>query len=145
MTSALNIPVKLETKTNAPPSLQVVALLKELQAMLNNLINKGEASSIDVRSLPMSPNDFKFLRDFLGEGEVKAEVNVLGVTRIRETGVSGIWWVTHYNTYDEVIAELIEVTTLPVLLATQKLAVEEGLKLLEQRMVEKAVIKSNGG
>lgn len=145
MAQAINIPVTVQDKDDQSPSLQVIALFRELQSMLEKLINTGTASSVDVRSLPLTSSDFRFLKTLLGEGEVKAEVNVLGVTRVHETGIAGIWWVTHYNTQEEVIAEFIEVTTIPVLLTTQTLALEEGLNELEQRLRDKAVIKSNGG
>lgn len=145
MAQAINIPVTIFEKDDTKPSLQVIALLKELQTMLSVLIRSGEASSIDVRSLPLMAHELQYLKKLLGEGEVKATVNALGQTRIHETEIAGIWWVTHFNIDDEAIAEFIEVTTFPEILKTQRFALEEGQTELEQRLLNKAVIKSNGG
>ena len=96
------------------PSPQVLALLRELQGMHTALAEQNEENSIDIRSLPLSPADHETLLQFLGNGEVSATVNALGVSEIKETRFSGIWWLRHYNSHDEIVAELIEVTPLPV-------------------------------
>ena len=101
------------------PSPQIMALLQELQGMLSALIERGEESRIDIRSLPLFPGDHDLLMQFLGEGEVKAHIDTLGVSEIKETRFSGIWWLLHYNTHDEIVAEIIEVTLLPDILKTQ--------------------------
>lgn len=101
------------------PSDQLLALLQELQNMLVALAEHGEENRIDLRSLPMSPADHDFLREFLGKGEVSAQVNALGLSEIKETRFSGIWWSLHYNNHEEIVAELIEVTPLPDILKTQ--------------------------
>ena len=101
------------------PSPQVLALLGELQDMLSALAERGEENRIDIRSLPMGPQDYEFLKQFLGNGEVSATVNALGLSEIKETRFSGIWWSVHYNSHDEIMAELIEVTKLPDIIKTQ--------------------------
>ncbi|MBI1422506.1 MAG: hypothetical protein GC149_03495 [Gammaproteobacteria bacterium] len=98
---------------------QIMALLQELQDMLSALIERGEESRIDIRSLPLPPGDHDLLMQFLGEGEVKARIDALGMSEIKETRFSGIWWLLHYNTHDEIMAEIIEVTQLPDILKTQ--------------------------
>lgn len=103
------------------PSPQVLALLQEIQDMLTVLDERGEVNSIDIRSLPLTPMDREFLIQFLGSGEVKASVNALGLSEINETRFSGVWWSTHYNNHEEIMAELIEVTLLPDILKTQTL------------------------
>jgi hydrogenase-1 operon protein HyaF len=101
------------------PSGQVLALLQEIQDMLTALAERGEENRIDIRSLPLSPADYDFLKQFLGNGEVSAEVNALGLSEIKETRFSGVWWLLHYNSHAEIMAELIEVTLLPDILKTQ--------------------------
>lgn len=44
-------------------------------------------------------------------------MNALGVSRIRETQVAGVWWVEHFDRSDELIAESIEVARVPEILA----------------------------
>jgi len=101
------------------PSPQVLALLRELQDMITKLAERGESNSIDIRSLPLSPSDYEVLMQILGNGEVNATVNTLGLSKIKETRFSGVWWLQHLNSHDEIVAELIEVTSLPDILKSQ--------------------------
>lgn len=101
------------------PSPQVLALLLELQDMLAALAERGEHNGVDIRSLPLAPADYDFLCGFFGDGEVSARVNTLGVSEIKETRFPGVWWLKHFNTEGEIVAELIEVTPLPDILKTQ--------------------------
>ena len=48
---------------------------------------------------------------------MQATVDAEGVSIIRETGISGVWWVEHRNRLGELIAELLEVTRVPEILA----------------------------
>ena len=93
-------------------------LLHEVEVLLSDLLSTGKAASIDLRSLPMLPDDYEKLREALGDGEVSATVDAMGPTRVRETAFHGVWWVTHYNSEDAVIAEFIEVTYVPEILRT---------------------------
>jgi hypothetical protein len=45
-------------------------------------------------------------------------VNADGLTQIRETGISGVWWVEHFDRHKAMIAEMIEVALVPQLLAS---------------------------
>lgn len=96
----------------------VSAILAELATLLERLADGQIPAAIDLRSLPMSPQDRTELERVLGDGEVQATVKADGLSSIRETGVSGIWWVTHCNAQGESIAELLEVTRVPELLAS---------------------------
>ena len=109
---------------------QVSALLQELQERLTALAERGEEHRIDIRSLPLSPGDHDFLIQFLGRGEVNADVNALGLSEINETRFSGIWLIMHYNLHAEIIAEMIEVTPLPDILKTQTPDLHDGLDAL---------------
>jgi len=122
------------------PTPQASALLQELLAMLKNLSEHRESSSIDIRSLPLTPADYDFLNVFLGDGEVSAKVNALGLSEIKETRFSGIWWIRHFNSQDELIAELIEVTNLPDILKTQMPDLYQSLDAL-RRYIEKLEIQ----
>jgi hydrogenase-1 operon protein HyaF len=92
------------------------ALLQELATLLCALAERDEAASIDLRALPLSPGDFKQLRDTLGAGVVQARVDALGESCVAETGFPGIWWVTHCNEAGDTVAELIEVCVVPEIL-----------------------------
>jgi len=96
----------------------VAAILTELVTLLERLADKDVPAMIDLRSLPMSPQDRVELQHALGEGEVLASVSAQGVSTVRETGVSGVWWVEHRDGQGEFIAEMIEVARVPQILAS---------------------------
>jgi hydrogenase-1 operon protein HyaF len=121
MTSVSDIPVEVVNTADATqaPSPYLLALLKEIQDMLTQLLEHNSSNSIDIRSLPMMPGDYEQLKQLLGEGEVTATIDSLGPSQIRETAIPGVWWVTHHNAEDEVLTEFIEVTELPGILKAQ--------------------------
>jgi len=112
----------------------VSALLHEIAVMLDRLHDSGEPGAIDLRSMPMVPGDRQRLQVALGEGEVEAVIRSGGVTRIRETGIAGVWWIEHHGADDETVAEMIEVTQVPELLPSQKEDLQTGIQRLRQRL-----------
>lgn len=113
-----------------------LALLHEVVALLRTLLEKDEPADIDLRALPLNHQDYELLRDTLGEGGVSAEVQNQGVTRIQQSGVAGVWWVTHYNEEEDVIGEFLEITFCPEALIVDLEAVKEGSDALQARLVE---------
>lgn len=140
MSELSNITVKVVSSGGAG---NARAVLREVESRLQRLVEKGEENSIDLTSLPLTPEDYDLLEDTLGEGEVAAEVNSLGLTRIHETGIPGVWWVTHYNDEDEVMTEFIEVTHCPDILFTPEDDAKDGLEALRARLFE-ANLKKEG-
>ena len=112
------------------------AILAELQAMVERLLTLGQEDSIDLRGLPMGPGDYDRLREILGQGEVVATIQAMGPTHIYETAYPGIWWVTHRNMDEEVVAELIEVALQPQILKSHGEDIREGLERLQERLKE---------
>lgn len=112
------------------------ALLMELETLLRDLVEQGRESSIDLRSLPLSPGDLAFLEQHLGRGEVTAEVSALGPSTVQETAIHGVWWVRHYNSNDEVMAEFLEVTQCPDIIRAHPADVRDSLEDLRARLVE---------
>jgi hydrogenase-1 operon protein HyaF len=112
------------------------AVLREIEQRLALLLAKGEESSIDLSRLPFGPGDHALLVKTLGEGEVSAEVNSLGATQVRETAIPGVWWVTHLNADDEVMAEFIEVTRCPAIVCTPQDDLQDGVMALRTRLHE---------
>jgi hydrogenase-1 operon protein HyaF len=94
----------------------VTAILAELVGLLERLANGELPAAIDLRSLPMSPQDRVALQSALGDGEVHATLDAQGLSSIRETRVPGVWWVEHRDPHGELIAESIEVTCMPQIL-----------------------------
>ncbi len=113
-------------------------ILHEIETLLSELVTSGKTASIDLRSLPMLPGDYEQLQQWLGEGEVSASIEAFGPTRVRETAVSGVWWVTHYSVDSEVIAEFIEVTDVPDILKTHPADARQALETLRSRLLQSA-------
>ncbi len=103
-------------RTAMPSTGNGTALLHELATLLQALARHGKAASIDLRSVPLSPGDLQELDDFLGAGAVEARIDALGESRVTETRYPGIWRVVHRNETGEIVAELIEVCTVPAIL-----------------------------
>jgi hydrogenase-1 operon protein HyaF len=109
-------------------------ILHEVRSLLKNLVTSGKSASIDLRSLPLLPGDYEKLKQTLGDGEVSATLEALGATHVRETAIHGVWWVTHYNSDETIIAEFIEVTCMPEILRTHPADARVGLDLLHSRL-----------
>lgn len=112
------------------------ALLHEIEGMLDELVQSGRESSIDLRGIPMSPADRKVLEQVLGEGELTARITALGLSQVRETSIHGVWWVTHYNTEDQVIAEFLEVSSCPDILRSHTDDIRDTLENLRTRLAQ---------
>jgi hydrogenase-1 operon protein HyaF len=123
MSRLAGIPIRIEPLVTPEPPVTgaslgggVIAILSELVRLLEALAAGASSASIDLRSLPMSPQDRVQLQHLLGEGEVQATLKAQGVSRIRETQVSGVWWVEHFGPDDALVAESLEVTLVPAIL-----------------------------
>jgi len=112
----------------------VLPILHEIAAMLETFLATGETNCIDLRRSPLSPREFDALREVLGQGEVLAEVNSLGPTRIYETTSPGVWWTTHLNQDEEILGEFIEITACPEMLKAPAEELQTGLNRLRTRL-----------
>ena len=112
----------------------VTAILFELVGLLVRLAEENLSATIDLRSLPMSPQDRVELQRALGEGEVQATVTAGGCSNIRETAIPGVWWVEHLDRDRETIAELIEVTHVPDFLTSATDEIAAGARTLRERI-----------
>lgn len=91
-------------------------------------------SIIDLRSLPLAPGEEERIEEILGIGEVRAELDALGLTIVQETRVSGVWLITHRNADDEVVAKFIEVTRIPAILLAQDEDIRHGVEYLNKEL-----------
>jgi hydrogenase-1 operon protein HyaF len=147
MSRLAGIPIRIE-----PPARVdglgggVTAILHEIVTLLERLATAKEPSAIDLRSLPMSPLDRTELKRALGEGEVQATLNAEGVSTIQETRIPGVWWVEHRDPQGQLVAELIDVTYLPEILARVPNEIAAGaLALREQMATAGSVAAERGG
>lgn len=142
MTPLSDIPVRVETAAPAPAADPgglgggVIAILHEVLALVEGLETGGTTGAIDLFSMPMIPGDRERLQEALGEGEITATFDSAGVSTIRETGVAGVWWIEHRDPEDKIVADLIEVTTVPELLVSRPEEVRRGARQLRQRLAD---------
>jgi hydrogenase-1 operon protein HyaF len=132
MSGLEDIPIALGNALPAQeaPSPTVLAVLQETANMVQTFLETQQSDSIDLRSLPLTPGDYDLLGEMLGEGEVSATIDAAGPTLVRETAYPGIWWITHLNNDDEVVAEFIEVTRCPEILKSQWDDISDSLEQL---------------
>ena len=112
----------------------VLPLLHEIRHALEKLLETGEATVIDLRSIPLAPGEDEAILDTLGAGEVRASMDALGPSEIYETRHAGVWVVTHYNESEEMIGRFIEVTEIPAVLKAQREDVDQALQDLAERL-----------
>ena len=108
-----NIQIDDELTFNVKP------LLNEVKHALDNLIETGHNTMIDLRSIPLAPGEEEKIMSLLGVGEVQAQLDALGLSEIFETKYAGVWVVTHYNDEGHIISRFIEVTRMPEILCSQ--------------------------
>ena len=114
----------------------VKPLLHEIKHALDKLIETGKSTIIDLRSIPLAPGEEEKILNTLGQGEVQAQLNALGLSEITETQYTGVWIVTHYNDEQHIISRFIEVTTMPEILCSQTEDVMEAYSRLTLDLAE---------
>ena len=110
------------------------AVFSEVADRLVNLHQQGTESDIDLRSLPLTNADLEELEALLGNGEVKADLNVIGMTSIRETSFAGVWWVRHFGANNQVATEQISITPLPEILRAHPDDITEAADRIRQEL-----------
>jgi len=106
-------PLELPIEVSEPKTGMAQAVLSELVEQLQELADHGEPHVIDLTSLPMTTTDKHELETLLGKGEVQVTLSTLGESQIIETAYSGVWWIKHFSADNKLLAELIEVSTIP--------------------------------
>lgn len=145
MSNLEDISVRIQAREPEASSEQVLAVLSEIRSRLERLIAEGKAHSIDLRSLPLPPADYEALADGLGTGEIRASMHALGPSTVCETSVPGVWWITHRNSDDEIVAEFIEITHCPEILATPREDLAQGIQRLDALLSQPQEAHHNGG
>jgi len=133
------IGVKVEDGEAAPAEWgNALPILHEVGHGLRQLRETGETTVIDLHALPFGPGDEGRLFDLLGRGEVEAQIQALGPTRIWETGFPGVWLVDHRNTEDERLALHIEISSVPEILRSQGEDIDDAIVRLEACIADPA-------
>jgi len=123
-----NIQIGNELTWNVKP------ILHEIRHGLRKLLETGESSIIDLRSIPLAPGEEETIIDTLGCGEVHAKLNALGPSEIYETRFAGVWLITHFNEESSIISRFIEITVFPDILKSQSDDMTFALDQLEDEL-----------
>ena len=119
MTMSSSTVVQFNIQIGDDLTFNVKPLLNEVKHALDNLIETGRSTVIDLRSIPLAPGEEEKILSVLGLGEVQARLDALGLSEVIETQYAGVWIVTHYNDEDHIISRFIEVTSMPEILCSQ--------------------------
>ena len=112
----------------------VKPILHEIRHALEKLLDRGESSIIDLRSIPLAPGEEETIILTLGKGEVDAKLNALGPSEIYESRFAGVWIVTHFNESDSIVSRFIEITEFPDVLKSQREDVVHALQGLTEEL-----------
>lgn len=108
MSTFAGIPVAVELASG-----NVAPLLHEIGHALERLVGLGEPSILDLRGVPLAPGEEGRILEFLGTGEVHAELEAGGRSTVNESRFPGVWVVTHHDPAGEIVGRLIEITFVP--------------------------------
>jgi hydrogenase-1 operon protein HyaF len=136
-TPQFNIQIGNELTWNVQP------ILHEIRHALGKLLQSGENSIIDLRSIPLAPGEEETIIDTLGHGEVRAHLDALGPSEIVETRFAGVWLITHYNVENSIIGRFIEITELPEILKSQPEDIANSLDELKQELEQSPAPNEN--
>jgi hydrogenase-1 operon protein HyaF len=126
--SQFNIQLGSELTWNVKP------LLHEIRHALEELLESGKTSIIDLRSIPLAPGEEETIINALGRGEINAQLKALGPSDIYETRYAGVWLITHYNENENVVSRFIEITELPAILKSQREDMTAALEELTEEL-----------
>lgn len=114
----------------------VIPLLHEVRHALQELLEQGTETVIDLRAIPLGPGEEERIADTLGRGEVQVRMSALGPSEIVETRFPGVWMSTHHNQDGEIIGRYIEICLVPSLVRSQEADIRQGLQALDTRLRE---------
>ena len=133
MSGLQSIPVKVEAAAaEAYRTENLKPLLLQLEQALQELIDNGSPTLIDLAAMPFSAQDEQDLRDRLGRGEVSATLDAFGPTLIQETAYPGVWLVEHQDAQQRRLTLHLEVARAPGILLTPQDDLADSLAALRR-------------
>lgn len=135
------IPLKIKSapgKTTTIGGGGVRAMAYEILSHLEHLEATGETATIDLKSLPMAPDEFHGIKKMLGQGEIDLTLELDGPSRIRETAYAGVWWIQHTGKDGRILAEFIEITRFPDFLSAQPDQIADAARHLRDHLKERS-------
>jgi hydrogenase-1 operon protein HyaF len=131
----VDIPVVVDSGSSRQiPSMNVEPILHEVQHALEKLLKSGETSMIDLRAMPLAPDEDEVIKQRLGTGEAVIHIEALGPSILTETAYPGVWWVEHRNNDDVVTGLYIEIAHVPAIVFPANEDLEHGLDTLTENL-----------
>jgi hydrogenase-1 operon protein HyaF len=126
-----SIPVVVEGESGGDTRTQnLKPLMLQVEQAIEDLINGGAGTVIDLTAMPFSDRDEEDLRQQLGRGEVAATVNAFGPTLVEETALPGVWLVEHKDAEERRLTLHLEVCRVPAILVVPEGDIADGLESL---------------
>ena len=126
-------PALTDLPISAVPGDTARAILSKIREHAVLLSKHGKTHAIDLRFLKSMPEERATLTRLLGCGEVSAIVDSVGRSEVHETAIPCVWWISHLNSDNETVGELIEISTIPGLLVGDVTAIAPALDALRAR------------
>jgi hydrogenase-1 operon protein HyaF len=123
------IPVTVEHASG-----NVELLLHEIGHALERLMESEKSSIIDLRGVPLAPGEEERILEFLGTGEVRAELDAGGPSTVNESRFAGVWIVTHHDPAGDIIGRLIEITFVPDIMRSQAVEMRESRERIAREL-----------
>ncbi len=128
-------------KLNAEPNTDLdtgnlLPVLHQICHATDKLIQHNSETLIDLNAMPFAPGEKERLKATLGRGEISIQLNVLGRSELYETQYAGVWWIEHYNSNDNLMAQLIEINWLPAIARSQAEDVHAGLHKMKAFFIQ---------
>jgi len=123
--------IKIEVENSSQETGNLPGVIAEIKFALEQLLETKKTHCIDLLAMPWSPGEEQKLEKYLGQGEVRVELNALGKSTFIESHYSGVWLVSHYDENGETIGKLIEINYLPDMIFSQTEDIRDSLKRLQ--------------
>jgi hydrogenase-1 operon protein HyaF len=115
-------------------SSHTLPILHEIYHAVKRLLETGEETVLDLTNLPLGSTGQTELLEWLGTGEVTAQLKAWGESQIYETHTPGVWFIEHRNSEEKPLSKFIEVTYIPTILKAQPQDIQQGLEELTSRL-----------
>ncbi|MHC1746415.1 MAG: hydrogenase expression/formation C-terminal domain-containing protein [Negativicutes bacterium] len=123
------------SKATAGLSPAALAVLEEINQALTNFIQHRQEWTIFSDKMALSVEERQMIRDFLGQGTIKIELNdTAEPAEWLESGTSGVWFGVFYDQNHKPVLETIEICAFPQVAGAQMEDILQDQKFLSERL-----------
>jgi len=123
------------SKATAGLSPAAQAVLEEINQALIKFIQHGQEWTIFSDKMALSVEERQMIRDFLGQGSMKIELNdTAEPAEWLESGTSGVWFGVFYDQSHKPVLETIEICAFPQVAGAQMEDILQDQKSLSERL-----------